>query len=171
MYTLNMPVSTIRTKMRQEFERHRYVSKLKTADVLIYKSHAEFQVRTHRRPSIHRAKAHDNLTRDVSTGNPQLLEAALTRPQVLPRRRGPQGDTTQDFHCWLPPGTFTTKGILFALTAGFPVFLLYAPYAMLTEPSPSCRAVTKSRHYVHSKLCSGVTNGNFLNFFKQTNNK
>ncbi|KAM0704866.1 hypothetical protein Q7P35_007653 [Cladosporium inversicolor] len=43
MYTLNMPVSTIRTKMRQEFERHRYVSKLKTADVLIYKSHAEFQ--------------------------------------------------------------------------------------------------------------------------------
>jgi len=47
MYTLNMPVSTIRTKMRQEFERHRYVSKLKTADVLIYKSHAEFQVRIH----------------------------------------------------------------------------------------------------------------------------
>lgn len=46
MYTLNMPVSTIRTKMRQEFERHRYVTKLKTVDVLIYKSHAEFQVRT-----------------------------------------------------------------------------------------------------------------------------
>lgn len=47
MYTLNMPVSAIRTKMRQEFERHRYVSKLKTADVLIYNSHAEFQVRAH----------------------------------------------------------------------------------------------------------------------------
>lgn len=44
MYTLNMPVSTIRTKMRQEFERHRYVTKLKTVDVLIYNSHAEFQV-------------------------------------------------------------------------------------------------------------------------------
>ncbi|KAM0719232.1 hypothetical protein Q7P37_005137 [Cladosporium fusiforme] len=43
MYALNMPVSTIRTKMRQEFERHRYVSKLKTVDFLIYKSHAEFQ--------------------------------------------------------------------------------------------------------------------------------
>ncbi|KAM0700036.1 hypothetical protein Q7P36_000247 [Cladosporium allicinum] len=43
MYTLNIPVSTIRTKMRQEFERHRYVSKLKTTDVLIYNSHAEFQ--------------------------------------------------------------------------------------------------------------------------------
>lgn len=45
MYTLNMPVSAIRTKMRQEFERHRYVSKLRTVDFLIYKSHAEFQVR------------------------------------------------------------------------------------------------------------------------------
>lgn len=44
MYTLNIPVSTIRTKMRQEFERHRYVTKLKTVDVLIYNSHAEFQV-------------------------------------------------------------------------------------------------------------------------------
>lgn len=44
MYTLNMPVSAIRTKMRQEFERHRYVSKLRTVDFLIYKSHAEFQV-------------------------------------------------------------------------------------------------------------------------------
>merc|ERR1711890_134690 len=43
MYSLNMPVSAIRTKMRQEFERHRYVSKLKTVDVLIYNSHAEFQ--------------------------------------------------------------------------------------------------------------------------------
>lgn len=48
MYTLNMPVSAIRTKMRQEFERHRYVSKLKTVDVLIYNSHADFQVRIFR---------------------------------------------------------------------------------------------------------------------------
>jgi NADH dehydrogenase (ubiquinone) 1 alpha subcomplex subunit 6 len=46
MYTLNMPVSTIRTKMRQEFERHRYVSKLPTVDALIMKSHVEFQVST-----------------------------------------------------------------------------------------------------------------------------
>jgi hypothetical protein len=65
MYTLNMPVSTIRTKMRQEFERHRYVSKLKTADVLIYKSHAEFQVRIRRRISTHTAKAHHWLTRNA----------------------------------------------------------------------------------------------------------
>ena len=46
MYSLNMPVSAIRTKMRQEFERHRYVAQLKTVDVLIFNSHQEFQVRT-----------------------------------------------------------------------------------------------------------------------------
>ncbi|KAK3048677.1 hypothetical protein LTR09_009986 [Extremus antarcticus] len=43
MYSLNMPVSAIRTKMRQEFERHRYVAQLKTVDVLLFNSHAEFQ--------------------------------------------------------------------------------------------------------------------------------
>ena len=45
MYSLNMPVSTLRTKMRQEFERHRYVAQLKTVDVLLFNSHQEFQVR------------------------------------------------------------------------------------------------------------------------------
>ena len=45
MYSLNMPVSAIRTKMRQEFERHRYVQQLKTVDVLLFNSHQEYQVR------------------------------------------------------------------------------------------------------------------------------
>ncbi|KAF2012431.1 NADH dehydrogenase, alpha subcomplex, subunit 6 [Aaosphaeria arxii CBS 175.79] len=43
MYTLNLPVSTLRTKVRQEFERHRYVNQLKTVDVLLFNSHQEFQ--------------------------------------------------------------------------------------------------------------------------------
>ncbi|CAA9957973.1 hypothetical protein P3342_002613 [Pyrenophora teres f. teres] len=43
MYSLNLPVSTLRTKMRQEFERHRYVNQLKTVDVLLFNSHQEFQ--------------------------------------------------------------------------------------------------------------------------------
>ncbi|KAF1823131.1 NADH dehydrogenase, alpha subcomplex, subunit 6 [Dissoconium aciculare CBS 342.82] len=43
MYSLNMPVSAIRTKIRQEFERHRYVNQLKTTDVLLFNSHSEFQ--------------------------------------------------------------------------------------------------------------------------------
>lgn len=43
MYSLNIPVSVIRTKVRQQFEKHRYVSQLKVVDVLLYQSHAEFQ--------------------------------------------------------------------------------------------------------------------------------
>lgn len=39
-----MPVSAIRTKIRQEFEKHRYVSQMSVVDVLLYQSHAEFQV-------------------------------------------------------------------------------------------------------------------------------
>lgn len=44
MYSLGMPVSAIRTKIRQEFEKNRYVSQLNVVDVLLYQSHAEFQV-------------------------------------------------------------------------------------------------------------------------------
>ncbi|KAF1983457.1 NADH dehydrogenase, alpha subcomplex, subunit 6 [Aulographum hederae CBS 113979] len=43
MYRLNMPVSNVRTKIRQEFERHRFVAQLPTADVLLFNSHQEFQ--------------------------------------------------------------------------------------------------------------------------------
>jgi len=43
MYSLNMPVSAIRTKIREQFERHRYVNQLKTTDVLLFNSHQEFQ--------------------------------------------------------------------------------------------------------------------------------
>ena len=44
MYSLNMPVSKIRTKVREEFERHRYVKQLQAVDVLLTQSHMEFQV-------------------------------------------------------------------------------------------------------------------------------
>jgi NADH dehydrogenase (ubiquinone) 1 alpha subcomplex subunit 6 len=44
MYSLNLPVSAIRTKIRQEFERHRYVNQLNVVDVLLFQSHSEFQV-------------------------------------------------------------------------------------------------------------------------------
>ena len=47
MYSLNMPVSVIRTKIRQEFEKHRYVQQLNVVDVLLYQSHSEFQVSWH----------------------------------------------------------------------------------------------------------------------------
>jgi NADH dehydrogenase (ubiquinone) 1 alpha subcomplex subunit 6 len=45
MYSLGMPVSQLRTKMRQEFERHRYVNQIGVVDMLLFQSHAEYQVR------------------------------------------------------------------------------------------------------------------------------
>ncbi|KJZ78976.1 NADH-ubiquinone oxidoreductase 14.8 kDa subunit [Hirsutella minnesotensis 3608] len=45
MYNMPMPISTIRTRMRQEFEKQRFVAKLPVVDVLIFKSHAEYQAR------------------------------------------------------------------------------------------------------------------------------
>lgn len=50
MYSLNMPVSALRTKMRQEFERHRYVNQISVVDMLLFQSHAEFQVRANALP-------------------------------------------------------------------------------------------------------------------------
>lgn len=43
MYSVPFPVSVIRTRMRQEFERYRYVNKLPVVDVLIQKNNAEYQ--------------------------------------------------------------------------------------------------------------------------------
>ncbi|TVY51878.1 NADH-ubiquinone oxidoreductase 14.8 kDa subunit [Lachnellula cervina] len=43
MYSLNIPVPQLRTKMRQEFERHRYVNQMGVVDMLLFQSHAEFQ--------------------------------------------------------------------------------------------------------------------------------
>ena len=44
MYSLNMPVSQVRTKVRQEFERHRFVSQLPVVDMVLAQGHMEFQV-------------------------------------------------------------------------------------------------------------------------------
>jgi len=43
MYSLNMPVAALRTKIRQEFERHKYVNQLPVVDMLLFQSHAEYQ--------------------------------------------------------------------------------------------------------------------------------
>ncbi|TQS34627.1 hypothetical protein Golomagni_04980 [Golovinomyces magnicellulatus] len=43
MYSLNIPISQIRTKIRQEFERNRYVNQIAAVDVLLTQSHTEFQ--------------------------------------------------------------------------------------------------------------------------------
>jgi len=43
MYSLNMPISRIRTRVREEFEKHRYVNNVQAVDVLLQQNHAEFQ--------------------------------------------------------------------------------------------------------------------------------
>lgn len=44
MYNVPFPVSVIRTRIREEFERNRFVAKLPIVDVLLFKSDAEYQV-------------------------------------------------------------------------------------------------------------------------------
>ncbi|KAF8433126.1 hypothetical protein BGX38DRAFT_1223627 [Terfezia claveryi] len=43
LYLLDIPVSTVRSKIRQEFERHRYVKQLPVIDVLLLQSQKEYQ--------------------------------------------------------------------------------------------------------------------------------
>lgn len=84
MYNMPMPVSTIRTRMRQEFERHRFANKLSVVDVLLFKSHAEYQVRT-----IPTARSGLRMMRGVAFANPtiagdhELLEADQPRHVLL----------------------------------------------------------------------------------------
>lgn len=44
MYSVPFPTAVIRTRMRQEFERHRFVNKLPVVDVLLMQNNAEYQV-------------------------------------------------------------------------------------------------------------------------------
>ena len=43
MYSVPQPISAVRTRIRQEFERHRFVNKLPVVDVLLFQSSADFQ--------------------------------------------------------------------------------------------------------------------------------
>lgn len=51
MYNIPLPVSAVRTKIREEFERHRFANKLSIVDVMLFKSHADYQVRHRRKGS------------------------------------------------------------------------------------------------------------------------
>lgn len=43
IYVLEVPIPAVRAKIRQEFERNRYVKQLPVVDMLITKSNMEFQ--------------------------------------------------------------------------------------------------------------------------------
>ncbi|KAI1408794.1 NADH-ubiquinone oxidoreductase 14.8 kDa subunit, partial [Hypoxylon sp. FL1857] len=58
MYSVPFPVSVIRTRMRQEFERHRFVNKLPVVDVLLMQNNAEYQVSLLSAPSTTTYREH-----------------------------------------------------------------------------------------------------------------
>ena len=43
MFLLNIPVSAVRAKIREEFEKNRYVTDLSVIDVLIFKGRSEYE--------------------------------------------------------------------------------------------------------------------------------
>ncbi|KAG4306300.1 hypothetical protein PORY_000288 [Pneumocystis oryctolagi] len=43
MYQLDVPVSTVRSALRNAYEKHRNVTYLKALDILIFQGHAEYQ--------------------------------------------------------------------------------------------------------------------------------
>jgi hypothetical protein len=144
MYTLNIPVSTIRTKMRQEFERHRYVSKLKTTDVLIYNSHAEFQVRTSGREwNATQTLRTEELT--ILSHNQETLNFWKQLSHVLKYFRAEEDPKAR------LPKTFIAGFLEVRITASSMLpgsLALFAPYAMLYAVLtsflfPPCRAATK----------------------------
>lgn len=107
MYSMPMPVSAIRTRIRQEFERHRYANKLPLVDVLLFKSHAEYQVRA----TPMGVTKGGILTKGLA-GDDELLETDDPRHVILqggelPRRQ----KTTVELHDGLPGGEFARNHI------------------------------------------------------------
>lgn len=111
MYSLNIPVSAIRTKIRQQFERHRYVNQLKVVDVLLAQSHAEYQVRL----LVHcfwggMGYLSINVSR-AWLGNSELLEAAFPCDEVFPARGGSKGSAAAEFHFRVLGGEISVLGL------------------------------------------------------------
>ncbi|KAK3495025.1 uncharacterized protein B0T23DRAFT_395080 [Neurospora hispaniola] len=81
MYSLPLPISVIRTRIRQEFERNRFVNKLPVVDVLLTKGHADYQVRLHFIVTIHT---------DMNQGIPRNGHSSGVCPKSgeHPKRRG-----------------------------------------------------------------------------------
>jgi hypothetical protein len=134
MYSLNMPVSALRTKMRQEFERHRYVSQIGVVDMLLFQSHAEYQVSptfpgwTIRQATqaleacvevkmmdfeCSRNGGHSWLNEVVTMairmltrlkGNVELLEAVAAHSQIFPSRGRSECKTSTELHEWFLRG-------------------------------------------------------------------
>ncbi len=101
MYSLNMPVSKIRTKVRSEFEKHRYVNQLGVVDVLLFQSHSEFQVSDPKGFEEADVKVWDADPAIPATGNTELLEAAGACHEVLQSGGRSNGEVADEFYIWV----------------------------------------------------------------------
>ena len=108
-----MPVSTIRTRMRQEFEKNRFVNKIAVVDVLLMKNNAEYQVRPSGTPGIEppfagpqRRPARNNGANLIRTaGDDELLEADYARHVLFQGGELPRGqEATLQLHGGVPGG-------------------------------------------------------------------
>ncbi|KAL8791400.1 MAG: hypothetical protein Q9213_000016 [Squamulea squamosa] len=106
MYSLNIPVSEIRTKVRQEFERHRYVNQLPVVDMLLFKNHAEYQVDT----SSPESPACAFISR-----NDELLETITARAKVFSREGESYGKITAKLHAGVLGGTQLNRTLVFMM--------------------------------------------------------
>lgn len=119
MYSVPFPVAVIRTRMRQEFERHRFVNKLPVVDVLLMQNNAEYQVSQllawcsydRWEPGL-RSEEYDvdialeALLTDYRTGNDELLEANYARHVIFQDRELPSWKIADELHVGFPRGKF-----------------------------------------------------------------
>jgi hypothetical protein len=104
MYSVPLPVSAIRTRIRQEYERHRYVNKLPVVDILIQKGNADYQVRRGNQIPDTLVCSGQALT-EASVGDDELLAPNYTHHVLLQGGELPRGQATTDqLHDRFPRG-------------------------------------------------------------------
>jgi hypothetical protein len=138
MYSLNMPVSAIRTKMRQEFERHRYVQQLKTVDVLLFNSHQEYQVRPRLLPETSQTLTLCLLRKPSTSGSNSPTSSSTSAPRRTPSLHCPRTSSKVSSRY----GTFSFRIIfkllvLTLLSLGTQLENKTIMMRLLTFPSPS----------------------------------
>jgi hypothetical protein len=138
MYSLNMPVSAIRTKMRQEFERHRYVQQLKTVDVLLFNSHQEYQVHFRLLPETSQTLTFCLLRKPSTSGSNSPTSSSTSAPRRTPSLHCPRTSSKVSSRY----GTFSFRIIfkllvLTLLSLGTQLENKTIMMRLLTFPSPS----------------------------------
>lgn len=78
MYSLDIPIAQMRTKMRQEFERHRFVKQISVVDVLLTRANVEFQETLNYWKQLPHVLKYFRTKEDLKASNPKnFVEAFL----------------------------------------------------------------------------------------------